>query len=84
WFAPFHFGDVLREPGEPGPTSEEMLENGMLLVGTVDTVSRQLERVLSDTPVEWIFAWLYNGLVPHAVNMRTIELFKTKVLPRFE
>lgn len=85
WFAPFHFGDVLRDPGqEAGPDPEEMLRNGTLLVGTVDTVSRQLERLLSDTPVEWIFAWIFNGLIPHKVNLKSIELFKTKVLPRFE
>jgi alkanesulfonate monooxygenase SsuD/methylene tetrahydromethanopterin reductase-like flavin-dependent oxidoreductase (luciferase family) len=84
WFSPFHFGDVLREPGRTeGPTREEMLENGMLLVGTVDTVTRQLERLLSDTPVEWIFAWIYNGLVPHEANLRSIDRFATKVLPRF-
>jgi alkanesulfonate monooxygenase SsuD/methylene tetrahydromethanopterin reductase-like flavin-dependent oxidoreductase (luciferase family) len=84
WFAPFHFGDVLREPGQPPPTPEQMLTDGSLLVGTVDTVTRQLERLVSNTPVEWIFAWIYNGLVPHGANMKSIELFKTKVLPRFE
>ncbi len=85
WFAPFHFGDVLREPGQTvGPDPAEMTRNGTLLVGTVDTVTRQLEQLVSQTPVEWIFAWMYNGLIPHAVNMRSIELLKTKVLPRFE
>lgn len=84
WFAPCHFGDVLREPGQEPPTPEQMLSDGSLLVGTVDTVSRQLETLRNRTPVEWIFAWMYNGLVPHAVNMKSIELFKTQVLPRFE
>ena len=84
WFAPFHFGDVLREPGGAQPTPEQMLTDGSLLVGSVETVTRQLERLVSQTPVEWIFAWIYNGLVPHGVNMKSIELFKTKVLPRFE
>jgi alkanesulfonate monooxygenase SsuD/methylene tetrahydromethanopterin reductase-like flavin-dependent oxidoreductase (luciferase family) len=85
WFAPFHFGDVLRDPATGlAPTPEEMLVNGSALVGTVDTVTRQLERLVTDTPVEWIFAWLYNGLIPDAVNKKSIELFKTKVLPRFE
>ncbi|MDZ7728017.1 MAG: LLM class flavin-dependent oxidoreductase [Dehalococcoidia bacterium] len=85
WFAPFRFGEVLREPGaDRGPSPDEMRENGMLLVGTVDTVTRQLERLLSDTPVEWVFAWMYNGLVPHEVNMKSIERFKNQVLPRFQ
>jgi alkanesulfonate monooxygenase SsuD/methylene tetrahydromethanopterin reductase-like flavin-dependent oxidoreductase (luciferase family) len=84
WFAPFGFQRVLIEPGRVEPlTPQEMLENGMLLVGGVDTVSRQLERLLSYTPVKWLFAWTYNGLVPHAKIMRSLELFATKVLPRF-
>lgn len=84
WFAPFHFGDVLREPDGTGPSPEQMLKDGTLLVGSVETVTRQLETLLMQTPVEWVFAWMYNGLIPHAVNMKSIELFKTKVLPRFE
>jgi alkanesulfonate monooxygenase SsuD/methylene tetrahydromethanopterin reductase-like flavin-dependent oxidoreductase (luciferase family) len=84
WFAPFHFGDVLIDP-ETGatPSAEEMLANGMLLVGSPDTVSRQLERLLADAPVRWLFAWTYNGLVPHAKLMRSLELFATEVAPRF-
>ena len=84
WFAPFGFQRVLTEPGRTEPlTPQEMLENGMLLVGTVDTVSRQLERLLRDTPVRWLFAWTYIGLIPHDKIMRSLELFSTKVLPRF-
>ncbi|MFN0149021.1 MAG: LLM class flavin-dependent oxidoreductase, partial [Dehalococcoidia bacterium] len=83
WFAPFHFGDVLQEPGKERPTPDEMLANGMVLVGSVDTVRRQMEALLNTTPVEWIFAWFYNGLIPHEVNMKSIDLFKTKVLPGF-
>jgi alkanesulfonate monooxygenase SsuD/methylene tetrahydromethanopterin reductase-like flavin-dependent oxidoreductase (luciferase family) len=84
WFAPFHFGDVLVEPGSAAPpTPQQMIEDGMLLVGSVDTVTRSLERLLSDTPVNWLFAWQYNGLIPHGKIMRSLELFATKVLPRF-
>ncbi len=84
WFAPFGFSNVLTEPGRAERmTPQEMLENGMLLVGSPDTVSRQLERLLSDTPVRWLFAWTYNGLVPHDKILQSLELFATKVLPRF-
>jgi alkanesulfonate monooxygenase SsuD/methylene tetrahydromethanopterin reductase-like flavin-dependent oxidoreductase (luciferase family) len=62
---------------------EEMLGNGMVLVGSPDTVSRQMERMLADGPVRWLFAWTYNGLVPHEKLMRSLELFATKVAPRF-
>jgi len=32
-------------------------------------------------PVEWIFAWTFNALIPHAKLMRSIELYQTRVLP---
>ena len=84
WFAPFGFDKVLREPGrETSPTPQELMDNGMILVGTPDTVTRQMETLVKQTPVRWLFAWTYNGLVPHDRLMRSLELFATKVLPRF-
>ena len=84
WFAPFGFDRVLREPGSDAPpTPQQLLDNAMILVGTPDTVSRQMETLLQQTPVRWLFAWTYNGLVPHEKLMRSLELFSTKVLPRF-
>ena len=84
WFSPFHFGEVLKDPqGGHQYTPEEMMERGLLLVGSPDTVAGQVERMLEDTPVQWIFAWQYNGLVPHASMLRSIEAFATDVLPRF-
>jgi alkanesulfonate monooxygenase SsuD/methylene tetrahydromethanopterin reductase-like flavin-dependent oxidoreductase (luciferase family) len=83
WFAPFGFGNVLRDPEQAAPpTPQDMVERGMLLVGSVDTVTRSLERLMADTPVRWLFAWTYNGLTPHGTLMRSLELFKTKVLPQ--
>ena len=84
WFEPFGFADLLDHP-ETGQrmTVPEMAEQGMLLVGSVDTVTRQMEALLAGTPVRWIFAWQYNGLVPHEKLLRSLELFATKVLPRF-
>ncbi|MEE9277396.1 MAG: hypothetical protein V3V06_03195, partial [Dehalococcoidia bacterium] len=85
WFTPFHFNDVLREPGrDDDPSIDELMVNGSVLVGSVDTVTRQTERLLELTPVRWIFAWQYNGLVAHDKLLRSIELFVTKVLPRFD
>ncbi|MBO0731288.1 MAG: LLM class flavin-dependent oxidoreductase, partial [Acidimicrobiaceae bacterium] len=80
WFAPFGFDRGLAHPetGEP----PDYAEGSLMLVGTVDTVTRQLERLLERLPVTWLFAWQYNGLTPHAAIMRTIEDFATKVLPR--
>ena len=84
WFTPFHFGDVLAEPGETQlPTPEQMMEQGLLLVGSVGTVIEQLRRMREITPVQWLFAWQYNGLIPNAKLQRSLELFATEVLPAF-
>ena len=82
WFAPFGFSRGLLDPvtGE----MPDLMAEGLALVGTVDTVTRQLERLRQRVPAQWLFAWMYNGLVPHEVNMRTIEAFATKVLPRVQ
>jgi len=85
WFRPFGFDRVLVDPDSKQPyTPQEMMERGMLLVGTPDTVTRQVERLVTDTPVKWLFAWTYNGLMEHDKIMRSLELFKTKVLPNFD
>ncbi len=81
WFEPFGFAQ-----GVPHPTTGEVpdfLQTGLALVGTVDTVTRQLETLLSRLPAQWIFAWQYIQLIPHAKLMKSIEQFWTKVMPRF-
>jgi alkanesulfonate monooxygenase SsuD/methylene tetrahydromethanopterin reductase-like flavin-dependent oxidoreductase (luciferase family) len=59
-----------------------MIDLGYALVGSVDTVCRRLEAMLKRLPVEWIFAWTFNGLVPHAALLRSIERWQTQVLPK--
>ena len=51
-------------------------------MGTVDTVTRQLEKLLEAPAGRWLFAWMYNGLLPHDRLMKILELFWTKVMPR--
>ena len=59
-----------------------MLTEGYSWVGSVDTVCRQVEKTLSRIPIDWVFGWMFNGMVPHEKVMRTLDLFHTKVLPR--
>jgi alkanesulfonate monooxygenase SsuD/methylene tetrahydromethanopterin reductase-like flavin-dependent oxidoreductase (luciferase family) len=84
WFAPFGFAEVLKDPktGE-APDTDSLFKRGLALVGTVDTVSRQLEALIKHAPNPHIFAWMYVSAVPNATMMRSIELFATKVMPRF-
>jgi alkanesulfonate monooxygenase SsuD/methylene tetrahydromethanopterin reductase-like flavin-dependent oxidoreductase (luciferase family) len=81
WFEPFGFATGLLDP-ETGERPADLLAEGLALVGTVDSVTRQLETLLRRLPAQWIFAWTYNGLIPHPKLMRSIERFATEVLPR--
>ena len=85
WFAPFHFGEGMLDPdtGEDNFAHENYLDMGYALVGTVDTVCRQMEALTKRLPVNWIFGWAYNGLLPHDKMMQTLELYATKVMPKF-
>jgi hypothetical protein len=51
------------------------------LVGTVDTVTRTLEKLRRRPPIDWVFCYTYYSLVPHDV-LKTIERFWTEVMPR--
>jgi hypothetical protein len=33
-------------------------------------------------PIDWLFCYTYNSLVPHGVLMKSIERFWTQVMPR--
>jgi hypothetical protein len=65
------------------PTAEEVIAQGYAYVGTVDTVLRAMEAQQQRQPVDWVFCYTYNSLVPHPVLMQSIETFWTKVMPRF-
>jgi hypothetical protein len=36
-----------------------------------------------EQPVDWLFCYTYNALVPHAKLMKSTEALWTKVLPKF-
>jgi alkanesulfonate monooxygenase SsuD/methylene tetrahydromethanopterin reductase-like flavin-dependent oxidoreductase (luciferase family) len=79
WFEPFGFSKGLADPVSGEVPS--LFENGLALVGSPDTVARQLEGLCARLPVRWLFAWTYNGLIPHGPLLESIEQFATRVLP---
>ena len=59
-----------------------MLGAGLAFVGTVDTVTRQLETMRERVPVDWVFAWNYNGLVDHQLICDSMVAYQQTVVPR--
>lgn len=83
WFAPFGFSQGLLHPQtREQPSEAELFNSSFILVGSLDTVTRQMEKLAKRLPAKWLFAWIYNGLIPHDKLMKSLELFSTKVLPR--
>jgi alkanesulfonate monooxygenase SsuD/methylene tetrahydromethanopterin reductase-like flavin-dependent oxidoreductase (luciferase family) len=70
WFSPFGFDRGLAHP-ETGE-APSLSDSGLALVGSVDTVCRQLEALRERLPVAWLFGWMYIGLTPHHRIMRTL------------
>ena len=56
---------------------------GRLFFGTPDDVSRQIDDLLRIAPFEEMFLWHNVGLHNDRLEMNSLELFTTKVLPRF-
>ena len=84
WCEPFGFRKGMQHP-QTGqfPTAEAVIAQGYAYVGTVDTVLRAMEPQQQRQPVDWVFCYTYNSLVPHPVLMQSIETFWTKVMLRF-
>jgi alkanesulfonate monooxygenase SsuD/methylene tetrahydromethanopterin reductase-like flavin-dependent oxidoreductase (luciferase family) len=79
WFEPFGFARGLADPATGA--RPDLFAEGLALVGSVETVARQLDGLRTRLPVDWLFAWIYNGLIPHAAVLRSLDLFATRVLP---
>jgi len=86
YFGGFGFFEAFRFPGETTPvplTYERMVEAKYALVGTVDDIKRDIEKMHKDTNVEW-FGWYFDqGLMSWAETRRQLESFATKVMPEF-
>jgi len=87
FFEPFGFNAAIARPGEnykdvPN-TFESMVDRGLAICGSPDTVSRKLEALFKVLPAEYFWAVMYNELIPQKAMMRSFELLTTKVFPRF-
>lgn len=88
FFSRFGFNAVLAHPGEDyrgiPNTWEAQVERGFACCGTPDSVTRQLEAMLKDAEVEYLWLFTHGELMPQPAVMRHFELLTEKVLPRFD
>ena len=64
-------------------TFESMVERGLTICGSPDTVNRKFEAIFKKLPAEYFWLYTYNELVPHKNVMHSFELLTDKVLPNF-
>lgn len=87
FFEPFGFQSALMRPGENyqeiPPTFESMVERGLTIAGSPDTVNRALESLFKDLPAQFFWNFVYNELIPQKAAMRMHELLTEKVYPNF-
>lgn len=84
WHDWFGFNEALRRPGETGPlpiSPAFVRERGYSLSGSVDTVARKLDEMISKYNLELLVPWIFVGPTPIEAILRTNELLVEKVLP---
>ena len=87
WFNQWGFNATLarkdEDPSRIPASAQTLIDRGMLLAGSPSTVCRQLEQLLHDAPVEYLWLFMQNESIPQAKLMRSLELMTTKVWPNF-
>ena len=61
-----------------------MIDNGMCIVGSPDTVIRQLERIEAAADLDLFLAMMQFWSIPHETTMHAIDLFGRYVIPHFK
>ena len=85
WHDWFGFNETLRYPGETGavpnlPATQR--ERGFALCGSVDTVARQLEKMLEAYAPDLVVLWIASGPAPIDGLLKSNDLLVNKVLPK--
>jgi len=86
WFGPMGFTETLRRRGETGPISadyDNLVARGLEWVGTPDEINRKIEQLVTLHDPEYLLQCQYSGLIPHDVQMRSLELWATEIAPNW-
>jgi len=63
-------------------TIEENLQDGTLIAGTPDTVAAAIERQTAELGINYLLSYLLFGEMTLAQALRSLQLFRTEVMPR--
>jgi alkanesulfonate monooxygenase SsuD/methylene tetrahydromethanopterin reductase-like flavin-dependent oxidoreductase (luciferase family) len=72
--------------GQEGPvpkTHEQMIKSGFDIVGTPDTVRKEIQRLKDELNVEYMIFIMYGGIVEQRRMLDSIRLFGEHVIPHF-
>jgi alkanesulfonate monooxygenase SsuD/methylene tetrahydromethanopterin reductase-like flavin-dependent oxidoreductase (luciferase family) len=61
-----------------------MIDNGMCIVGSPDTVIQQMERIQSAANLDLFLCMMQFWSIPHEQTMHAIDLFGRYVIPHFK
>ena len=67
---------------ETSNTPETLLERGISLCGTVDTMARGIEDLIEQYNAPMVVSWIFQGLVPVDSLLKSNDLLVEKVLPK--
>jgi alkanesulfonate monooxygenase SsuD/methylene tetrahydromethanopterin reductase-like flavin-dependent oxidoreductase (luciferase family) len=76
-------GRAIPVPAPNEPDTEDLLDR-YLVIGTPDTVIRQIGRVQEQVGISHFNCSFWFGDLEHARIMRSMELFSREVMPAFE
>lgn len=88
WFAPIGFNEAFRKKGQTGAIPKEcdynyLRQTGFEFVGNADEVNRMIEAMVKQHNPEYFLMWQYPGPIPHHIQMRSLELWATEILPNW-
>jgi alkanesulfonate monooxygenase SsuD/methylene tetrahydromethanopterin reductase-like flavin-dependent oxidoreductase (luciferase family) len=78
-------GGILKSRMKPFPelTYEELLENGMIIVGSPESAAEQFEALRDELGFGQVMALMAIGDMPHHRVARTMELFASEIMPSY-
>lgn len=67
-----------------GESFESWRDMGMVVAGSPDTVAREIERQVAMTGINYLITYLFFGTMSAADAHRSLQLFRTQVMPRIK